>query len=419
MSVKWQKVRLGDVAIGIYDGPHATPPECDVPGPYYLGIPHILPSGHIDLDHPRYIAEADFGKWTKRVVPQYGDVLFSYEATLNLYACVPKDFRCCLGRRMGLVRPDPTKLDTLYLYYYFFSPTWRKTVLEKTIVGATVDRLPIKTFPDFPVLLPPLPVQKKIASILSAYDDLIENNRRRIAILEEMARKVYRKRFGGKRGANRVSLRSFVNQTVSGDWGMESSGGRCSERIVCLRGADITSVRQRDWGKRIVRYVTQKHVEERAMRDGDLFVELSGGSPTQATGRVGLVTDEMLRDVDCPVLCTNFCRVVRPKGGYSYFLYLTWLDLYEKDVMFLYEHSAIALKNFDLDLFLDKVTVGNPATEELLKFNEDVKPLMDQMDVLGLANRRLAAARDVLLPKLMIGELTSQSRRCVYKVIRK
>lgn len=295
-------------------------------------------------------------------------------------------------------------LDSHFLYYYFLRLGKLNGFLGMT-TGATIRHLPKEMLAKIEVPVPPLPVQKKIASILSAYDDLIENNRRRIAILEEMARKVYRKRFGGKRGANRVSLRSFVNQTVSGDWGMESSGGRCSERIVCLRGADITSVRQRDWGKRIVRYVTQKHVEERAMRDGDLFVELSGGSPTQATGRVGLVTDEMLRDVDCPVLCTNFCRVVRPKGGYSYFLYLTWLDLYEKDVMFLYEHSAIALKNFDLDLFLDKVTVGNPATEELLKFNEDVKPLMDQMDVLGLANRRLAAARDALLPKLMSGKL--------------
>ena len=192
----WPKVKLREVSHGIYDGPHATPPSCETPGYYFLGIPQITPAGHIDLTNPRYISQQDYKTWTKRVVPREGDVVFSYEATLNLYARIPNGMKCCLGRRMGLVRPDETKLDSRYLYYYFFSPEWRRTVTENTVVGATVDRLPIKTFPAFQITLPPLPVQRRITDILSAYDDLIENNRRRIAILEEAARLAYRKWFG-------------------------------------------------------------------------------------------------------------------------------------------------------------------------------------------------------------------------------
>ena len=401
---EWQKVRIGDVAIGIYDGPHATPPPCEIPGHYFLGIPQITPTGHIDLANPRYIAASDYGRWTKRVTPRHGDVVFSYEATLNLYAQIPEGMKCCLGRRMGLVRPDPKKLDYRFLYYYFFSPEWRSVVKSRTLTGATVDRLPIKTFPDFPITLPPLPTQKRIADILSAYDDLIENNRRRMEILEESARLIYRKMFGtNKKRTNLLHLEDFVERTISGDWGKESPDRKCTEKIMCLRGADIPSLRYRDFGKGIVRFVTPQHVEERAMKDGDLFVEMSGGSPTQATGRVGLVSSRLLRDAELPVLCTNFCRVVRPKSGHAFFLYLAWLDLYDQDLMFMFEHSAIALKNFDLDLFLKKILVVKPEDSQLRDFNEKIAGVLDQMDVLGGENRRLIKARDMLLPKLING----------------
>jgi type I restriction enzyme S subunit len=63
------------------------------------------------------------------------------------------------------------------------------------ILGSTVDRIPLVSFPKFEINLPPLPIQRTIASILSAYDDLIENNTRRIAILEEMAQMLYQEWF--------------------------------------------------------------------------------------------------------------------------------------------------------------------------------------------------------------------------------
>ncbi len=77
------------------------------------------------------------------------------------------------------------------LYYYFFSQEWRNVIAQNTLVGSTVDRIPIAKFPDFPITIPPLPAQRKIAAILSVYDDLIENNLRRIKILEEMAQNLY------------------------------------------------------------------------------------------------------------------------------------------------------------------------------------------------------------------------------------
>jgi type I restriction enzyme S subunit len=175
-----------------------------------LGIKNVTDDGHLDLTDIRHIAEEDFTTWTRRVEPKPGDIVFTYEATLNRYAIIPQGFRGCLGRRMALIRTNPKKVDTRYLFYYFFSPAWREVVKKNMMTGATVDRIPLITFPDFPVNIPPLPAQRRIAGILSAYDELIENSQRRIRVLETMARTLYREwfvyfRFPGHEGSRRVS----------------------------------------------------------------------------------------------------------------------------------------------------------------------------------------------------------------------
>ena len=190
----WEKVKIGDVYEGLYDGPHATPPTSD-DGAIFLGISNITKDGHIDLSDIKYINENDLPKWTKRVTPKGGDIVFSYEATLNLYAIIPDDFWGCLGRRMALIRPDETKAHGKYLYYYFFSEEWRSTVSSHIITGATVDRIPIAKFPEFIISLPPMAKQHKIANILSNYDDLIVNNKKQIKLLEEAAQRLYKEWF--------------------------------------------------------------------------------------------------------------------------------------------------------------------------------------------------------------------------------
>ena len=185
---------IKDYAIGIYDGPHATPKESSE-GAVFLGIKNITDEGRLDFSDVRYVSEQELPKWTRRVTPQANDVVLTYEATLHRYAIIPDGFRGCLGRRVALVRPDPSKADSRFMLYYFLSRNWRSVVETFVKSGATVDRLPLEKFPDIPVRFPSLPAQKQIASILSAYDDLIENNRRRMVLLEESARMLYREWF--------------------------------------------------------------------------------------------------------------------------------------------------------------------------------------------------------------------------------
>ena len=100
----------------VYDGPHATPKKT-VDGPVYLGIDAITDDGKINAKEFAHLSEEDYIKWTKRVTPQYGDIVFSYEATLGRYALIPKDFYGCLGRRLAIIRNVSKDIDTLWLYY--------------------------------------------------------------------------------------------------------------------------------------------------------------------------------------------------------------------------------------------------------------------------------------------------------------
>ena len=169
-------VEIKDICLGIYEGPHATPKNSDTGG-IYLGIPALDPKGFIDYSRAKRIAEEDLPLWTKRVTPQEDDIVFTNEATLNLYAIIPANFHGCLGRRLGLIRPNKDLVNVKYLFYYFFSPEWRETVAKNKVSGATVDRILMTKFPSFPVSLPSLKTQERIANILSVIDAKIEVNR--------------------------------------------------------------------------------------------------------------------------------------------------------------------------------------------------------------------------------------------------
>lgn len=185
---------IADFVDGFYDGPHATPKEAGE-GPIFLGIKNVTPEGRLDFSEIRHVSADDFPKWTRRVTPRKDDIVFSYEATLHRYAIIPEGFVGCLGRRMALMRPNKDKVDPKFLHYYLLSPAWRREAEASVINGATVDRIPLTKVPQFAVRFPSLTGQKRIAQVLAAYDDLIDNNRRRIGLLEEAARLLYREWF--------------------------------------------------------------------------------------------------------------------------------------------------------------------------------------------------------------------------------
>jgi type I restriction enzyme, S subunit len=181
---EWEMTTVGEIA-EIFDGPHATPAKTEA-GPWFLSI-SSLKQGQLDLSESAHLSDEDFRKWTRRVTPGEGDVLFSYETRLGEAALMPAGIQACLGRRMGLLRPKENRTDSRFLLYAYLSPEFQHVIRERSIHGATVDRIPLVELPSWPIRLPEPWEQRAIAELLGALDDKIAVNNRISAIAHGLA----------------------------------------------------------------------------------------------------------------------------------------------------------------------------------------------------------------------------------------
>ena len=191
-------VPIGDVA-EVFDGPHATPKTVDT-GPVFLGI-SALQDGKINLGETRHVTQQDFLQWTRRVQPKAGDIVFSYETRLGQAAIIPEGLECCLGRRMGLVRVNRRQVNPQFFVYQYISSPFRKFLYSKTVHGATVDRIPLKKFPSFPISLPSLAEQERMTNRLNklrAETQRLESiYQQKLAAMDELKKSLLHQAFTG------------------------------------------------------------------------------------------------------------------------------------------------------------------------------------------------------------------------------
>ncbi len=136
-----------------------------------------------------------------------------------------------------------------------------------------------------------------------------------------------------------------------------------------------------------------------------MLVEISGGTATVSTGRVCPVSQLLIDKFNADIVCTNFCRLVRPKSKYGAYLYYSWLYKYNNKVMFGYENGTSGIKNFRIKDFTALEPVVIPSEEALLSFQSMIDKLQMKLQMNGSESQKLATLRDTLLPKLMSGEL--------------
>lgn len=197
----------------------------------------------------------------------------------------------------------------------------------------------------------------------------------------------------------------LIQSTLSGDWGKEAPTGNNTEKIYCVRGADIPEVRAGNKGKMPIRYILPKNYASKKLTAGDIVVEISGGSPTQSTGRCTAISESLLNRYDSGMVCTNFCRAIKPLSGYSMFIYYYWQYLYDKGVFFSYENGTTGIKNLDISGFLGTEPIIIPPKEKVLAFDDYCQTVFDRIFANGKESEQLSKLRDTLLPKLMSGEL--------------
>lgn len=408
MTTAWLRRTIREISLGLYDGPHATPAPAEE-GPVFLGIGNVTEDGHLDLSSVRHIAEQDFGKWTKRVTPQPGDIVFTYEATLNRYAIIPEGFRGCLGRRMALIRPDLNEVDTRFLFYTFFASEWRQTIEANRLSGATVDRIPLTKFPDFPVRLPPLDTQRRIASILGAYDDLIEVNRRRVAVLEEMARGLFEEWFVRFRfpGHESVPLVDTPDGPLPQGW----SWGQAKDVIAF----DPKTKIPKDGDKP---FIPMGHLdtvtsliaspESRGgnsgakFRNGDtLFARIT---PCLENGKTGLVRD-LPGANGVGFGSTEFIVMRGERSGPAFTYCLSRLPGFRDHARS--SMSGATGRQRARTESVETYAMAIPASDDLFdRFERAAWPMLELVGKLGGMNERLATSRDLLLPRVISGQLS-------------
>lgn len=192
------------------------------------------------------------------------------------------------------------------------------------------------------------------------------------------------------------SLLNLIEKTISGDWGKERTEGMYAEKVLCVRGADIPDIKKGKKGKTPTRYILAKNCSSKKLNCDDIIVEISGGSPTQSTGRAVLVSDTLISQ-NGNVICTNFCRDLRPKKDYGLYVYYYLDYLYQKGILFSYENGTTGIKNLDLSSFLERENVKLPPTEEIMKFSDFAKRYHKLINQNGLENEALQVIRDNLL----------------------
>ncbi|MDZ7852164.1 MAG: restriction endonuclease subunit S [Halomonas sp.] len=369
---------LDEVCEFIVDCLHATAPTQEAGYPL-IRTPNIG-KGRLSLEKVYRVSDETYQKWTRRAVPEPGDLVLAREAPAGNIALVQPGQEVCLGQRTVHLRPDKKKVDPAFLCYYLLSPSQQAALLAGE-TGATAKHVNMKDIRRLPLVnLPHLDIQVKVGEMLAGYDDLIENNQRRIHLLEESARLLYKEWF--------VHLRFPGHEHVNITSGVPEGWSR-------KRLGDIALL---NYGKAL---------KKGARRPGPYPVFGSSGvvgehdkafvkGPAIIIGRKGNVGSVYWSQKDFyPIDTVYFVSSEQS----SVFLYHTL-----KNTQFISTDVAVPGLNRNLAHSLEFLVPNDSVFRIFEGYAQDIQA---QIAKLCAYNERLAKARDLLLPKLMSGELAA------------
>ena len=148
---------------------------------------------------------------------------------------------------------------------------------------------------------------------------------------------------------NTYKISDIIDSYVSGDWGNDCKTDETPYPVYCVRGADIVPISNSQFNDIPLRYISLRSIQTRCLREGDIIIEKSGGSPTQSTGRVVYVSKELL-SVKEHIVCSNFCTAIRIKEDWNaHYVFLYLQNLYNSGVFFNFEGKTSGLKNLMMD----------------------------------------------------------------------
>lgn len=316
---------------------------------------------------------------------------------------------------------DTTRNDPVFWTYHFKNQAFRKA-MSGTAIGANIQNLSQGRLSAYEAMVPDIDSQRRIAEILSTYDNLIGNNQKQIKLLEEAAQCLYKEWFvdlrfpgyedvkivdGVPEGWNCQFLAEVVGYEIGGGWGEDSVTEKCDKPAYVIRGTDLHGITNGNISGIPYRYHSNKNLEARVLEDGDIIFEVSGGSKAEGVARTVLIRDMVLEILKAPVMCASFCKLVRVnEKQYSQLLFDTFQYMRSSGKTGEYDKkSASSIVNYRWKDFLVQETILIPTNELLLKYNFLSANLYQMILTKSVEIEKAKEARDRLLPKLMSGEI--------------
>ena len=421
-------VKLGDLISLVIDYRGKTPLKLKgqwaTQGYRALSALNVKTGGLVAEDKIRFVDEELYKKWMKEEVIK-GDILITSEAPFGQVLQWNSDEKIVLSQRLFAIRIKE-EIDNRYVYYYMTSQPFQGE-LKARATGSTVEGLRQPALMKCRLNLPELDAQHRIASILSTYDSLIENNTKRIRLLEKMAENLYKEwfvrfRFPGHEkvefGESKygrmpntfriVRMNDVFDYYIGGGWGAEEQSEDFPEKASVIRGADFPNIWHYDVSSCPCRFHKAKNYAARQLQAGDIIMEISGGTSEQPVGRVVLANQELIdRFEGGRVICASFCKLIRVnKEKVSPYYFYYWMKfLYDTRIIDRFQLQSTGIINFKFEPFLRKGDVMLPPMEVMDAFEKNVSVLHKEMNQLAKQNTLLARQRDLLLPRLMSGKL--------------
>lgn len=401
-------VEFGSAPFNIIDGDRGKnyPKQDEFYGNGYclfLSAANVTSNG-FDFSSSQFISEHKDNLLRKGKLKR-GDVVLTTRGTIGnvgyYNGSVPfENLRINSG--MVIFRCESNKLLPAYLYHFLRSPQFHGQV-NSLRSGVAQPQLPIRDMKHIKMPIPRIDKQKTIINILSTYDNLIENNRRRIQLLERSARLFYKEWF--------VHLRFPDHEHVKIKGGVPEGWHKkiALEVMDVLSGGTPKTQNQQYWNGHIPFYTpkdsieqayvftTEKTITEEGLHNcnsklypkNTIFITARG-----TVGKINLAQTDMAMNQSCYALVSK-----HPIN--QYFLYFALLEAVQQfrsravGAVF----DAIIIDTFKLISFLI------PDEKIIELYTEQVKTILNQVDILTTQNRLLSKARDLLLPKLMNGEI--------------
>ncbi len=379
--MSWEIVKLCDCCQSIADGDHQAPPKAESGVPF-VTISNIDHFNRFDFSDTMFVPQMYYDKLDKKRKAVKGDVLLSVVGSFGIPVLIKDDTPFVFQRHIAILRPNPNIIMPEFLYYTMLSKSFYAQA-DAYAVGAAQRTISLTSLRKMKIAIPPLEAQNDIVAILSQYDSAIENNNKRIKLLEQMAENLYKEWF--------VRFRFPDYETAKFENGIPMGWNIAKVKVLVNRLPFGTLYKADDTepsGNVIV--IDQSK---------DAFVGYHNNEPSHTASvdnPIAIFGDHSCKFqlMICPFsLSENVIPYKAKKEATTIFLHYSLCRLIE----------TTEYKRHWTELMSKKILVPPMNLQE--RFDEYIKKLLENIESLKSQNQNLTTQRDMLLPRLMSGKL--------------